>query len=179
MLKQRSRWEGARVLLLFGVWEGEQSFEQCLAIIKIYKEPIFQTFLNQRTIGSVSLGDWTFRIREPRWSWLCQKPLKTLKEQMLFTKDLGKNWQQVLGSYQIVFFCNKFENNNSYRSEHHSFIFLWEPQLWILRNSHDNHGGSFSNNRLNIFGFAFCVQKLIIDSALQCTLETLWCAPRN
>ncbi len=35
----------------------EQSFEQCLAVIKIYKEPIFQSFLNQRTIGSGSLGE--------------------------------------------------------------------------------------------------------------------------
>jgi len=163
---------GPVFFFFLGFWK-EQSFEQCLAIIKIYKEPIFQTFLNQRTIGSVSVGDGSFRIREPRWSWLCQKPLKTLKERMLFTKDLGKNWQQVSGSYQMVFFCNKFENNNRYRSEHHSFIFLWEPQLWILRNSHDNHGGNFSNNRLNIFGFAFWVQNLMIDSALQCTFRDI------
>ncbi len=44
---------------------GEQSFVQYLAIIKIYKEPIFQLFLNQRMIGSGSLGEGAFRIIEP------------------------------------------------------------------------------------------------------------------
>ncbi len=109
--------------VLEGVKVGEQSFEQCLVVIKIYEEPNFQSFLNQRMIGSGSLGDEVFRIREPL-VLVMSKPLKTPEEWMLFTKALGKNWQQVPGSYLDGFFCNKFENNNSYGSEHHSFMFL-------------------------------------------------------
>jgi hypothetical protein len=86
------------LFVLEGVKVEEQSFEQCLEVIKIYKEPIFQSFLNQRMIGSGSSGDGAFRVRE-LLVLVMSKPLKTLKERMLSTNDLGKNWQQVSGSY--------------------------------------------------------------------------------
>jgi hypothetical protein len=57
------------------------------------------------------------------------KPLKTLKEQMLFTKDLGKNWQQVSGSYLDGFFAINLSTTIvidqniilSYSCENHSY----------------------------------------------------------
>jgi hypothetical protein len=49
-------------------------------------------------IGSGSSGDGAFRVRE-LLVLVMSKPLKTLKERMLSTNDLGKNWQQVSGSY--------------------------------------------------------------------------------
>jgi len=98
VLKKEAGEKGAMFFFFFCFGRGkvgEQSFVQYLAVIKIYKEPIFQLFLNQRTIGSGWLGEEAFRIIEPP-VLVMSKPLK---ERMLFTKDLRKNWQQVSGNY--------------------------------------------------------------------------------